>query len=148
MPGPQDLLARMADPNQGSVFDSTMQQVMRRLAQALMSGELKGVAMGATSPVKGGQVDLMRKIPIGSMRGPVQVMNDVGRFGYGDLAEGAADALLSGRRSQITMPGMQRMIRNMGYDEPTQQIATEASNNPDFLQNLLDMVLWTHGPGR
>ena len=148
MPDMRDQLARLADPNQASVFDSTMQQVMRRLAQAMQNGELQRVAMGATAPVKGGQVDLMRKIPVGGVKAPVQVADDLAGYGYSDLAEGVWDAITGGRRSQITMPGMQRLVRGMGYDEGTRQIAQDASNNPEYLQKLLDFVLWRHGPGR
>lgn len=148
MPESPGMLQRLADPRQASVFDSTMQQLMRRLAQALQSGELKHVAMGATQPVKGGASDLARRIQPGTMPGAAGIAGNLDRFGYGDLTDGLADTLLSGRRSQITMPGMQRMVRGMGYDDVTNQVAGEAANNPDYLQGLLDFVLWRHGPGR
>lgn len=166
MPQNGDILARMADPNQASVFDSVLEQAMRRLAQALQSGELATVAMGATSPGKvgpnaiplsgrpwtalkpGGQNDLMRRIAAQGMDSPLTVVNDLDKYGYGDLAEGVFDAISGGRRSQITMPGMQRLVKGMGYDEGTRQITQEAANNPEYLQRLLDFVLWRHGPGR
>lgn len=78
MPDPQDMLSRLADPNQASVFDSTMEQVMRRLAQAMQSGELASVAMGATSPLPDWRKMIPRDLQALSSAQRLRVLRDAG----------------------------------------------------------------------